>query len=108
VSIGLPRIVGGSLQPCNLDWRKSRCGESFCNRLTEDLFFDRQSREMRGFPPELRRPARRKLPYLHDASELGDLRVPPDNRLESLKGEWRVVFRWQGGRAAEVRVVDYH
>ena len=51
---------------------------------------------------------------------VGDLRVPPGNRLESLKGEWRgfysirindqwrVVFRWQGGHAAEVRVVDYH
>jgi toxin HigB-1 len=94
--------------------------ESFGNRLAEDLFFDRRSRETRGFPPELRRPARRKLLYLHDASELGDLRVPPGNRLESLKGEWRgfysirindqwrVVFRWQGGHAAEVRVVDYH
>jgi toxin HigB-1 len=94
--------------------------ESFGNRLAEDLFFDRQSRKTRGFPPELRRPARRKLLYLHDASELGDLRVPPGNRLEPLKGEWRgfysirindqwrVVFRWQGGHAAEVCVVDYH
>ena len=94
--------------------------ESFGNRLAEDLFFDRRSRETSGFPPELRRPARRKLLYLHDASELGDLRIPPGNRLESLKGEWRgfysirindqwrVVFRWQGGHAAEVRVVDYH
>ena len=69
---------------------------------------------------ELRRSARRKLLYLHDASELGDLRVPPGNRLEALKGEWRgfyairindqwrLVFRWHGGHAAEVRVVDYH
>jgi proteic killer suppression protein len=94
--------------------------ENFGNRLAEDLFFDRQSRKTRSFPSELRRPARRKLLYLHDASELGDLRVPPGNRLESLKGEWRgfysirindqwrVVFRWQGGHAAEVRLVDYH
>jgi proteic killer suppression protein len=94
--------------------------ESFGNRLTEELFFDRQSRETRSFPPKLRRAARRKLLYLHDASELGDLRVPPGNRLEALKGEWRgfysirindqwrVVFRWQGGHAAAVRVVDYH
>lgn len=94
--------------------------ESFGNRLAEDLYFDRQSRETRGFPQELRRPARRKLLYLHDASELGDLRVPPANRLEALKGEWRgfysirindqwrLVFRWHGGHAAEVRVVDYH
>ena len=94
--------------------------EGFSNRLAEDLFFDRQSRETRGFAPELRRAARRKLLYLHDAAELSDLRVPPGNRLESLKGkwrgfhsirindQWRVVFRWQGGFAAEVRVVDYH
>jgi toxin HigB-1 len=94
--------------------------ESFGSRLAEDLFFDRQSRETRRFPPELRRAARRKLLYLHDASELGDLRIPPGNRLEALKGEWRgfhsirvneqwrVVFRWHGGHAAEVRVVDYH
>jgi len=93
---------------------------SFGNRLAEELFLDRRSRETRSFPPDLRRPARRKLLYLHDASELGDLRVPPGNRLESLKGEWRgfysirindqwrVTFRWHGGHAAEVRVVDYH
>jgi len=94
--------------------------ESFGNRLAEDLFFDRRSRETRSFPPELRRVARRKLLYLHDAAEIGDLRVPPGNRLEALKGDWRgfhsirindqwrVVFRWDGGHAAEVRVVDYH
>jgi toxin HigB-1 len=94
--------------------------ESFGNRLAEDLFFDRRYREIRGFPPELRRPARRKLLYLHDASELADLRVPPGNRLEALKGgwrgfhsirindQWRVVFRWRGGNAADVRMVDYH
>jgi proteic killer suppression protein len=94
--------------------------ESFGNRLAEDLFSDRQSRETRRFPQELRRAARRKLLYVHDASELGDLRVAPGNRLEALKGEWRgfhsirindqwrVVFRWRGGHAAEVRVVDYH
>jgi len=94
--------------------------ESFGNRLAETLFFDRKSRETRKFPPELRRSARRKLLYLHDASELADMRVPPGNRLELLKGEWRgfysirindqwrVTFRWHGGHAAEVRVVDYH
>jgi proteic killer suppression protein len=94
--------------------------KSFSNRLAEDLFFDLQSRETRKFPSELRRAARRKLLYLHDAPELGDLRVPPGNRLESLKGEWRgfhsirindqwrVVFRWNEGHAVDVRVVDYH
>ena len=94
--------------------------ESFGNRLAEDLFYDRRSRATRSFSPELRRAARRKLLYLHDASELKDLRVPPGNRLEALRGDrkgyhsirindqWRVVFRWQGGSAFEVEIVDYH
>ena len=94
--------------------------ESFGNRLAEDLFFDRRSRETRAFPPELMRVARRKVLYLHDAAELDDLRVPPGNRLELLKGhwkgyhsirindQWRVVFRWEQGHAHDVTVVDYH
>jgi len=94
--------------------------ESFGNRLAEDLFYDRCSRLTRSFSLELRRAARRKLLYVHDASELKDLRVPPGNRLELLRGnrkgchsirindQWRVVFRWQGGNAYEVEIVDYH
>jgi toxin HigB-1 len=94
--------------------------ESFGNGLAEDLFFDRQTREVRRFPTELRRAARRKVLYLHDAAELGDLRVPPGNRLEALKGrmkgfhsirindQWRVLFRWEHGSAFGVSVVDYH
>jgi len=93
---------------------------SFGNRLAEDLYFDRQSRATRAFAADLRRIARRKLLYLHDAAELKDLRVPPGNRLEALKGnyrgkhsiringQWRIVFRWQNGNAFEVEVVDYH
>ena len=94
--------------------------ESFGNRLAEDLYYDRQSRTTRGFPPLLRRAARRKLLYLHDAAELKDLRIPPGNRLEALKGkyqgmhsirineQWRIVFRWRGGNAFDVAVTDYH
>ena len=94
--------------------------ESFGNRLAEDLFYDRSSRDVRRFAPELRRAARRKLLYLHDAGELGDLRVPPGNRLEALKGkqvgyhsiwindQWRIVFRWKSGNAEDVQVIDYH
>jgi proteic killer suppression protein len=93
---------------------------SLGNRLAEDLYFDRQSRATRAFATDLRRIARRKLLYLHDAAELKDLRVPPGNRLETLKGnykgkhsiringQWRIVFRWQNGNAFEVEVVDYH
>ena len=94
--------------------------ETFGNALAEDLFDDRQSKATRLFPPELRRAARRKLLYLHDASELKDLRAPPGNRLERLKGkqknfhsirindQWRVVFRWASGNAFDVQIVDYH
>ena len=94
--------------------------ESFGNALAEDLFEDRRTRATRAFPPDLRRVARRKLLYLHDAAELRDLRVPPGNRLESLRGDlagfhsirindqWRVVFRWQGGNAFDAQIVDYH
>ena len=94
--------------------------ESFGDRLAEDLYFDRRSRATRVFVPELRRAARRKLLYLHDAPELKDLRIPPGNRLEALKGQdkgkhsirindqWRIVFRWQNGNAFDVAVVDYH
>ena len=94
--------------------------ESFGNALAEDLFDDKRTRATRSFPSELRRVARRKLLYLHDAADLKDLRVPPGNRLQRLKGnwkgfhsirindQWRVVFRWEGGNALGVQVVDYH
>lgn len=57
---------------------------------------------------------------LGDAAELKDLRVPPANRLEALKGErkgqysirinnqWRICFRWKNGNAMDVEIVDYH
>lgn len=94
--------------------------ESFGNRLADDLFHDRATRETRSFPPALRRVARRELLYLHDAAELDDLRVPPGNRLEAPRGslsgchsirindQWRVVFRWHDGYVRDVAVVDYH
>jgi len=94
--------------------------ETFGNSLAKDLFDDKRSKATRSFPPELRRAGRRKLLYLHDANELGDLRAPPGNRLEILKGkwkgfhsirindQWRVVFRWEGGNALDVRILDYH
>ncbi len=94
--------------------------ESFGNALAEDLFYDRKSKSTRSFPNELRRIARRKLLYLHDAADLQDLRVPPGNRLEALKGnlkgfhsirindQWRLIFRWSGGQSHDVQIVDYH
>ena len=93
---------------------------SFGNRLAEDVFDDRRTAAIRRLPPALYQATRRKLLYLHEAEELRDLRVPPGNRLEALRGtragwfsirindQWRVAFRWDAGQALEVSVVDYH
>ena len=93
---------------------------SFGNRLAEDVFDDRRTASVRRLPATLYRTARRKVLYLNEAEELRDLRVPPGNTLEALKGnraglflirindQWRVVFRWETGQALEVSIVDYH
>lgn len=92
----------------------------FGNSLAEDLFHGLMTKEVRSFPAELRRSAERKLQYLNAAKQLQDLKVPPGNRLELLRGDWRgyhsirindqwrVVFRWEGGNAEDVQVLDYH
>lgn len=89
---------------------------SFRCRDTEALFNDRGARRFRN----IERVARRKLLYLHRATRLQDLRVPPGNRLEALKGDrkgqhsvrindqWRICFRWKNGDALDVEIVDYH
>lgn len=90
---------------------------SFADRETERLFARTPGRR---FPPELHRVMLRKLLQLDAADGLADLRVPPGNRLEALKGDrkgqhsirvndqWRVCFRWDDGDAYEVEIVDYH
>jgi len=74
----------------------------------------------RKFPREIQDVARRKLRMLNNAALLDDLRVPPGNRLESLRGnragqhsirindQWRICFAWQTGQAGDVEIVDYH
>jgi proteic killer suppression protein len=93
---------------------------SFGDRATEDLYHGVRSSRARGFPPEIRRSAIRKLDMIHTAHTLLDLRSPPGNRLEVLKGgreglhsirineQWRVVFRWESKNAHEVSIIDYH
>ncbi|HVT58974.1 MAG TPA: type II toxin-antitoxin system RelE/ParE family toxin [Thermoanaerobaculia bacterium] len=89
---------------------------SFRDRETEALFHDRDVRRFRA----IERVARRKLLLVHRAVSLQDLRVPPGNRLEELKGDragqhslrindrWRLCFEWRNGDAFEVEIVDYH
>lgn len=93
---------------------------SFANKLAEDLFEDKNSKEVRSFPNELHKAARRKILYLHEAAELTDLKIPPGNKLEALKGnragfhsvrindQWRVIFKWNNGNIEDVSVEDYH
>jgi proteic killer suppression protein len=90
---------------------------SFRDRDTERLF-DRQP--VRKLGADLQRVALRKLRQLDAAVSLEDLRVPPGNRLEKLSrdragqhsirinDQWRVCFRWVGGDARDVEMVDYH
>ena len=84
---------------------------------TEKIFLRKLSRV---FPPELQLRARKKLIMLDAAATLSDLREPPSNHLEELKGklkgrysirindQWRICFRWRNADAAEVEIVDYH
>lgn len=71
-------------------------------------------------PVDIQQVARRKLRMLNNAATLDDLRVPPANRLEALKGDrkgqysirindqWRICFHWREGDAHDVEIVDYH
>ena len=89
---------------------------SFRCRDTETLFLDLTVLRFRA----IERVARRKLLYLHAAKRLEDLRVPPGNHLETLKGnragqhsirindQWRICFVWKNGEARDVEIVDYH
>ena len=74
----------------------------------------------RWLPTDIQHVARRKLRMLNNAATLDDLRVPPANRLEALKGnrksqhsirindQWRICFQWKDGDAINVEIVDYH
>lgn len=90
---------------------------SFRCKKTHKLFLREEvPAPWRGIAPV----ALRKLSYLHAASCVEDLRIPPANRLEKLKGDrkhqysirinqrWRVCFEFDGGHASQVEIVDYH
>ena len=91
--------------------------KGFSDKETEKLFNREFSRKL---PPDIQSAARRKLEILHAASNLQDLRSPPSNHLERLKGErngqhsirinsqWRICFRWSGSEVFEDEIVDYH
>jgi len=91
--------------------------KSFRDRDTERLFHRERVKRLGA---DVQRTALRKLRMLDAATALDDLRVPPANRLEKLKGgragqysirvnrQWRVCFVWRSGDAHDVEIVDYH
>ena len=91
--------------------------KTFASRETELLFVNGTSRRL---PTDIVRTALRKLDYLNAAATVNDLRVPPGNRLEALRGDlkgrhsirindqFRLVFRFENGDAYDVEIVDYH
>ena len=75
---------------------------------------------VRGLPIQIQKRARVKILLVDAASQLDDLRIPPGNRLEALRGnrkrqhsirvndQWRICFAWREGEAWDVEIVDYH
>lgn len=90
---------------------------SFGNKESEKIFNLTFSRKI---PREIQERAYHKLVAVHEAEALENLRQPPGNRLEPLRGEltgfhsiringpWRIVFRWEGKDARDVKITDYH
>jgi proteic killer suppression protein len=93
---------------------------SFGDIATEDLYHGRPTSRSLRFPREVANVAIVRLDVLNGAAALMDLRSPPGNRLEVLRGDlkgfhsirvndqWRLVFRWDGNHAHNVRLMDYH
>jgi len=75
---------------------------------------------IKKLPLEIQNIGRRKLRMLNNSINLADLKIPPSNRLEKLSGklkafysirindQWRIIFKWNEGNAAEVEIIDYH
>ena len=91
--------------------------QSFQDKETQRLWNNGFSRKI---PQEIQRTAFRKLVMIHRSKNLDDLRVPPGNRLERLRGarkgqfsvrindQWRICFSWNDGHAYLVEIIDYH
>lgn len=90
---------------------------SFGDKETEQVW---KGNWVKRLPNEIQEAGRRKLRMLNSSQNIQDLRIPPANRLEKLKGDledyysirindqWRVIFKWEDGNASEVTIVDYH
>ena len=89
----------------------------FASKETEKIWNGFKSLKL---PVDIQKTARRKLRRLNNAQHLNDLMIPPNNRLEALKGDrtgfysirinrqWRICFKWDNGNCNEVIIEDYH
>ena len=90
---------------------------SFSSKDTEKIW---KGERVKKIPMEIQKVGRRKLRMLNNSQNLSDLRIPPSNRLEKLKGrekdfysirindQWRIIFQWENNHAHEVEITDYH
>jgi len=93
---------------------------NFLDQTSEDIFNGVDTKQARKIPPIIWKIAVRKLDMLNAVHDLKDLRIPPSNRLEALKGkykgnysirvndQYRIIFQWSDGNAANVGIIDYH
>lgn len=91
--------------------------KSFADRETERVWNGEFSSKL---PNEIQKIARRKLRMINNSQTIRDLRIPPANRLEKLKGnlkgmhsirinkQWRIIFKWNVNNAEQVKIEDYH
>ncbi len=88
---------------------------SFGSKDTQNIW---EGNRVKGYSTQIQKSARRKLRMLNNSQNTNDLRVPPSNRLEKLKGsnfysirindQWRITFIWDKGNAMNVKIEDYH
>ena len=91
--------------------------KSFASKETEKIWDGTKSKK---FPSNIQNVARRKLRMINNSTNIADLKIPPANRLEKLKGnlkgmysirineKFRIIFNWRTGNAYDVEIIDYH
>jgi len=91
--------------------------KTFGDTETEKIWTGTRSTKL---PTQIQHVARRKMRMINNAANINDLRIPPANRLEKLKGnlkghhsirineQWRIIFKWKSTDAYELKIIDYH
>lgn len=91
--------------------------KEFGDKESEKIWNGLRSKKL---PNEIQDVARRKLRMINNAQDIEDLRIPPANRLEKLKGnledyysirinnQWRIIFYWINNDAYDIKIIDYH